>query len=60
LLIISGEVKTGDKIEIAIAGLIIRDISTGKEYRFKPFGPVRDILEAGGLTAYNKRRLGLE
>ena len=32
---------------------------TGQTYPIKPFGPVKDIIEAGGLTAYNKRRLGL-
>lgn len=31
----------------------------GKAYFFNDFGPLTDIIQAGGLTAYNKQRLGL-
>ncbi len=31
----------------------------GQEYHFSDFGPLTDIIQAGGLTQYNKQRLGL-
>ena len=57
---LSGVIKTGSQIEIITDRNKIRDISNGKEYGFKPFGPVKEILEAGGLTEYNRERLGLK
>ncbi len=58
-------VKTGDEIEIQLAGNPILQIDKvvsglGRPYSLKPFDrPVQDIIEGGGLTAYNKTRLGL-
>jgi len=54
--------KTGDEIEISLKGLTIeKDYSEGLHagpiYTIKPFGPVKDIIAAGGLTAYNKKKL---
>jgi 3-isopropylmalate/(R)-2-methylmalate dehydratase small subunit len=31
----------------------------GTDYAFSDFGPLTTIIEAGGLTAYNKQRLGI-
>jgi len=55
--------KTGDKVEINLGEKplmksYIEDTVTSC-FSIKPFGPVKDIIEAGGLTAYNKRRLRL-
>jgi len=63
--------KTGDNIEISLATYSIENLSTttkGLEgpfpiisvYKIKPFGPVKDIIEAGGLTEYNLKKLGLK
>ncbi len=56
-------IKTGDRIEIDIAGKsVIRHIP-GEERGLWPvrdFGPVKDIIGAGGLTAYNRKRLKLD
>jgi len=52
--------KTGDEVEIDLRGSpVVQSYAKGQAYPIKPFGPVKDIIEAGGLTAYNKRRLNL-
>lgn len=57
---LTGIFKTGDEVEIDLRGLpIVQSPAKGQAYPIKPFGPVKDIIEAGGLTPYNKRRLGL-
>ena len=54
--------KTGDGVEIEMlsAGPIISNISNQEKFGIKSFGPVADIIEAGGLTNYNKMKLGLK
>ncbi len=52
--------KTGDEVEIDLKGHpIIQSHTKRRVYPIKQFGPVKNIIEAGGLTAYNKRRLEL-
>jgi 3-isopropylmalate/(R)-2-methylmalate dehydratase small subunit len=34
-------------------------VVNGKNYQFGDFGPLTEIVQAGGLTAYNKKRLNL-
>ena len=52
--------KTGDMVEIDLRGApLIQSQERGEAHPIKSFGPVKDIIEAGGLTVYNKRRLGL-
>jgi 3-isopropylmalate/(R)-2-methylmalate dehydratase small subunit len=53
---ITDEIKTGDHVEIDLNRRIVR--SKGKEFPIKDFGLVKDIIHAGGLTAYNKKTLG--
>jgi 3-isopropylmalate/(R)-2-methylmalate dehydratase small subunit len=60
-------VQTGEEIEINLETREVLPISrVGSEFDrgkglwpIRDFGPAREIIEAGGLTAYNKRRLGL-
>ena len=54
-------IKTGEEIEIRLSGNAgeITKLSQKQNFMIKPFGPVKDIIEAGGLTAYNKKRLNL-
>ena len=65
--------KTGDEAEIDLRGhpLIqsrakdkrdddVLNPERGNAYPIKPFGPVKDIIEAGGLTEYNLKTLGLK
>lgn len=52
--------KTGDEAEIDLRGSpIVQSHAKGQACPIKSFGPVKEIVKAGGLTAYNKRRLGL-
>ncbi len=55
--------ETGDEAEIDLTGVPtitnLSDTSGRQVYPLKPFGPVKEIIEAGGFTAYNKRRLGI-
>ncbi|MBU0581270.1 MAG: 3-isopropylmalate dehydratase small subunit [Candidatus Margulisbacteria bacterium] len=54
---VAKEIKTGDEVEINLDNLTIKNISQNKSYSVKDFGPIKDIIEAGGLTAYNKKNL---
>ena len=46
------EIAEGDTVEADLDSGIIRDLSTGKEYRTAPFpGFVQSIIENGGLIA---------
>ncbi len=55
---ISGSLATGDVIEIYMETSKLRD-GKGNSYSFLPFGKVKDIIDAGGLTEYNRKRLGI-
>lgn len=53
------DTKEGDRIEIDLDRGIISNGRTGKEYRVPPFPPeVIEIVEAGGMVEYVRRRLG--
>ncbi len=43
-------VKTGDELEIMLEKELIKNLTTKQEHKFKPFGPIKEIIEAGGLT----------
>jgi 3-isopropylmalate/(R)-2-methylmalate dehydratase small subunit len=51
-------VCTGDELEIDVAGGLMRNKTTGEEYRLKPLGEVAPILEAGGVFPY-ARKVGM-
>lgn len=51
-------VKDGDILEIELEKGVIRNLSSGEEYRFASFPDfVMNILRAGGLVEYTRRRL---
>ncbi len=52
------KVCTGDELEIDVAGGLLRNRTTGEEWRLKPLGEVAPILEAGGLFPY-ARKVGM-
>lgn len=51
-------IQTGDELEISLAEKKVR--YAGNVWQIKDFGPMKGIIEAGGLTAYNKKRLGYD
>ena len=51
-------IKSGDELEIEPEKGIIRNITTGKEYRADPVPPfMRELLEEGGLMKYMVERV---
>lgn len=52
------EIMEGDEVEIDVDKGIIRDLTTGKEYTFRPLPEnLQRIMKAGGLMEYAKERL---
>lgn len=53
--------STGDEAEIGLLGspYILNHNHEGRLFPIRDFGPVKNIIEAGGLTAHNQKRLGL-
>lgn len=56
---LAGAFKTGDEAVIELYGETPTLTHNGQAYALRPLGPARQIIDAGGLTAYNKRKLGL-
>jgi len=51
------EIKEGDEIEVDLAKGMIKDLSSGKEYKAQPFpGFMQNIINAGGLIKYIKAK----
>lgn len=48
-------IKTGDEVEINLDNFLL--VHNNKKYNLKNFGALKDIIGAGGLTAYNKQKL---
>ncbi|HDO19589.1 MAG TPA: 3-isopropylmalate dehydratase small subunit [Thermoplasmatales archaeon] len=54
-------IQEGDEIEIDVSEGIIRNLTKGESYSFKPLPEfIRNILEAGGLLNHIKKKPGLE
>lgn len=51
------EFKTGDEAEIDLLKNVIKNITSGKVFKIKDIGAIRDILEAGDVFAYAKQAL---
>lgn len=52
------ETREGDEIEIDIDRGIIKNLTTGKEYSFRPLpDSLQAIMKAGGLMEYARERL---
>lgn len=48
--------RTGDLAEIDVNRSALTNLSTGKSYNLKPLGDVEEILSAGGIFAYARKR----
>ncbi|MDR1453397.1 MAG: 3-isopropylmalate dehydratase small subunit [Candidatus Margulisbacteria bacterium] len=51
---VSARIKTGEELEIDLEKLTVKK-SDGQTFALKDFGPVKEIIDCGGLTAYNLR-----
>jgi len=47
--------KTGDVVTVDLDAATVTVQKTGKEYRFKPLGDVRPVVDAGGLFNYARQ-----
>lgn len=55
------EINDGDELEVNIETGEIRNLTTGKTYQAMPIPPfMREILNAGGLINYVRKKLGVE
>ena len=53
-------IKEGDEIEVDADAGVIRIISSGREFRVAPVPPfMQELIAAGGLMAYTKKKAGL-
>jgi 3-isopropylmalate/(R)-2-methylmalate dehydratase small subunit len=49
------KICTGDELCIAVAESILRNVTTGEDWRLKPLGEAAPIIEAGGVFAYARK-----
>lgn len=49
---INNEIKTGDELEINLELNVLKNLSTGTEYKLNPLGSVYEIVKSGGLFNY--------
>ncbi len=49
-------IRTGDEVEIDVQAGVLINHSTGHTYLLKPLGDVAEILEAGNLFAYARKK----
>lgn len=52
---LSGEVHTGDELEIDQVNHTLNNLTQGKVYPIKPLGSVADIVHAGGIFEYARQ-----
>lgn len=56
----AAEIEAGDDVQIDLTSGTISDVTRGKTYRAQPFPEfLQDIISAGGLIPYTRRRLGI-
>jgi len=49
------EIKTGNEVEVDLQANILRNVSSGKEYKLSPLGDVEGIIEAGGIFSFARK-----
>jgi 3-isopropylmalate/(R)-2-methylmalate dehydratase small subunit len=52
------KICTGDELRLDVGAARLTNVTTGEEWKLKPLGEVRPILEAGGLFPY-ARKVGM-
>jgi 3-isopropylmalate/(R)-2-methylmalate dehydratase small subunit len=49
------KVCTGDELTIHVANSVLKNLTTGEEWKLKPLGEVAPIIDAGGVFPYAKK-----
>ncbi|MCH7827043.1 MAG: 3-isopropylmalate dehydratase, partial [Bacteroidetes bacterium] len=52
---INKEISTNDNLEINLETNVLKNLTTGKQYKLEPLGNVLPIVEAGGLFEYARK-----
>ena len=56
----SAEIGEGDTVEVDASTGLIRDLTTGREYRARPIPAfMQELIEDGGLMEHNRKRGGI-
>ena len=56
----SGEIREGDTVEVDASTGLIRDLTTGREYRARPIPAfMQELIEDGGLMEHIRKRGGI-
>jgi 3-isopropylmalate/(R)-2-methylmalate dehydratase small subunit len=51
-------ISAGDEVEVDLDNGTIRNLTTGKEFKAKPFPPfMQELISAGGLINYARERV---
>ncbi len=54
----AGEIENGDEVSVDLASGAIENLTRGRRYQAEPFPEfLREIIGAGGLVAYTRKRL---
>lgn len=53
---ISSEIATGDELDLDVNIGMLRNLANGKQYRLKPLGDVLEILRAGDVFEYARKK----
>ena len=54
-------ISDGDEVEVSLEEGVVRDLTTGEEYRFAPItGIAAELLEVGGLRERVRQRLAIQ
>lgn len=53
---LTDEIRTGDELELDVRKEILRNLSTRKEYPLRPLGDVAEILKAGNVFEYARKK----
>jgi 3-isopropylmalate/(R)-2-methylmalate dehydratase small subunit len=49
------EIATGHDVELDVDACLLKDVTTGKQYKLGPLGEAADIINAGGIFAFAKK-----
>lgn len=50
------EIKTGDEVEINLEKNELKEVKTGKVHKLKEIGDVKEVIEAGGIFNYARKK----
>ncbi len=47
--------NTGDEAEVSVVSGYIKNLSTGESFHLKDLGPVKDVIDSGGIFEYARK-----